>query len=354
VYQPRLSHDGKWVAFLRPAGVFHVELWAIDSNGQNERNLVSVDDLNTIGGGVRDPNAVAIAPYDFSWVPGTHLLAFNTQQVLQGPGLFLLDDFHLVNADSLELRMVLLAGWGGRFQLSPDGEKVALTTPTQIALADLDGSNYRQVLSYTPVITYSDYRFYAHPVWKKDASGLWVAIPPQDPMAEPGEVTSLYEILWTEPTARLVNQVAAVSYIEAPFSYSPDAEYLMYLKESGDPQDHLRELYIAKPDGSGAWMYQRDYLLQFVAWSVDSQCFVYTVGENQSAWLGDIQAPAKAILAEVNPLTQIRWIDADHFLFTRVNTDTVDLFLGNLASPPRLLVEEVDPPLVFDYFLGEQ
>ncbi|HSQ27679.1 MAG TPA: hypothetical protein VLM80_11200 [Anaerolineales bacterium] len=351
VYQPKLSPDGNIVAFLRPSGDFHVQLWAIDTNGENERVLVTIDDLNAIGGGVRDPNAVAIAPYEFEWIPGTQLLAFNTQQILQGPGLFLLDDFHIVDAVSLQLRMVLLAGWGGIFMVSPDGQQVVLSTPSQIALAELDGSNYRQVLVYTPVITYSDYRYYARPVWKLDSSGLWVAIPPEDPLAQPVESTSLYEISAAESTARLVNQIPAVSYIESPVVYSPDAEYLIYLKESGDPEGHLRELYISKPDGSGAWMYQRDYLLKFLNWSIDSTRFVYTVGENQTAWLGDLQAPAQELLTELNPLTQMRWIDSEHFLFARVDLDAVDLYLGNIESPPRLLAEQIDPPMVFDFHL---
>lgn len=352
IYQPNLSPDGQIVAYLRPLGDFQVELWAIDISGQNERLLVSVDDLNTIGGGARDPNALAIAPYEYDWIPGTHQLAFNTQQVLQGPGLFLLDDFHIVNADLLQLKMILLAGWGGVFRVSPDGEKVVLSTPTTIALAEMDGSNYRQVLTYPPVVTYSDYRYYARPVWKMDSSGLWVAIPPADPLSDPVETTALYEIRLSDSEARLVNQVTAVPYIESPVAYSPDAEYLIYLRESGDPQAHLRELYIAKPDGSGAWMYQRDYLLKFVNWSIDSQRFVYTVGENQSAWLGDLQAAAQEMISEVNPIVQMLWIDKDHFLFTRVNLDKVDLYLGNLDSPARLLADQIDPPMIFDYSLG--
>lgn len=351
-FQPKLSPDGKVVAFLRPVGDFQIQLWAININGENERILVSVDDLNTIGGGVRDPNAVAIAPYEYEWVPGTHLLAFNTQQILQGPGLFLLDDFHLVDADNLQLKMVLLAGWGGVFKVSPDGEKVVLSTPDQIAMANLDGSNYRQVLTYKPVITYSDYRYYARPVWKMDSSGLWVAIPPEDPLAEPVEATGLYEILLSEPTGRLVNQINTVSYIESPVSYSPDGQYLIYLMESGDPQAHLRELYISKPDGSGAWMYQRDYLLKFINWSIDSSHFVYAVGENQAAWLGNLQTAAQEVLPELNPITHLQWIDSENFLIARVNLEKVDLYLGNLQSPGRLIAEQIDAPLFFDFYLG--
>jgi hypothetical protein len=91
-YSPRISPDGLVVAFLRPVNDFHLELWAINTDGANERPLVSVADLDTIGGGVRDPNAVAINPFHYKWVLSSstpdkkslHQLAFNTQQVFQG------------------------------------------------------------------------------------------------------------------------------------------------------------------------------------------------------------------------------------------------------------------------------
>ena len=166
----------------------------MDASGDNQRLLVNIEDLNTIGGGVRDPSAVAVTPYQFEWVPGTHLLAFNTQQIFQGPGLSFLDDFHLVDADSLELKFVLLPGWGGSFTLSPDGKKVALATPNNISTANLDGTNYTQVMTYTPVITYGDYRFYASPVWSADSQELRVAIPPADPLAEPAQPTTIWLI----------------------------------------------------------------------------------------------------------------------------------------------------------------
>jgi hypothetical protein len=43
-------------------------------------------------------------------VPGSHKLAFNTQQTFEGPGLFLFDDLHLVDADALTLTTLLPAG----------------------------------------------------------------------------------------------------------------------------------------------------------------------------------------------------------------------------------------------------
>ena len=115
VNRPRLSPDSKVIAYLRPADDFHLEIWAIDIDGKNERKLVSVADLDAIGGGVRDPSALAINPYSFDLAAGTRTLAYNTHQVFQGPGLSLLNDLNLVEADTMQKTNLLLSGWGGEF-----------------------------------------------------------------------------------------------------------------------------------------------------------------------------------------------------------------------------------------------
>jgi len=81
VYSSNISDDGQVIAFLRQVDDFHAELWAINSDGTNERRLISVYDLDEMTADIRDPNSVAINPYHFDWVPGSHKVAFNTQQV---------------------------------------------------------------------------------------------------------------------------------------------------------------------------------------------------------------------------------------------------------------------------------
>ncbi len=182
------------IAYLRPADDFHLEMWAIDVDGENERKLVSVADLDAIGGGVRDPSALAINPYRFDWVPGTHQLAYNTHQVFQGPGLSLLNDLNLVEADTLQKTNLLLSGWGGEFFYSPDGSQIAIVQPDKVILANADGSDYRPVMNYPAVTTYSEYRYYASPVWAADGKSLRLALPPVDPLATPRQPTSLWRI----------------------------------------------------------------------------------------------------------------------------------------------------------------
>ena len=337
IYLPDFSPDGRLVAYLRRVDDFHVELWVIDAAGSHDRKLVSVADLDTIGASVRDPSAVAINPYHFEWVPGTHQLAFNTHQVFQGAGLSINDDFNRVDADSGQLTFVLLAGWGGEFALSPDGVQVALSTPTNIILADLDGANWRNVLTYEPVLTYTSERYYARPRWSADSNSLYVAIPPTDPLADPPQPTALWRIPADGNPAQQVGSVPAVPYQDTPVSFSPDLASLIYLQEIGSPAENRRELRITRPDGSGGWAYAQGYLLQFHGWAVDSQHFLFSLEEDQQMQLGSLNAPATPFLRDPYGVLSVRWLDGERYLFYRQRGELFDLVLGVLGGEEIIL-----------------
>ncbi len=349
VHKVRISPDGEIAAFLRPSGDYYVELWAVDLSGKNERLLVSIGDLNTIGGGELDPSAVAVIPYQFEWVPGTHLLAFNTQQVFQGPGLTLLDDFHLVDADTLELQYVLLPGWGGVFTISPDGEKVAISTPTEVYLANLDGADYVQALTYPAVTTYSDYRYYLQPQWTMDSQALRAAVPPVDPLAEPAQPTSLWLIPADGSGALQTGSVISVPYIESPVSFSPDLKHLVYVKESGEPASVMREIILANSDGSGEDLYQKEHLLRFEGWAADGKGFVFTTGEDQQFWFGSPGKPAQLLSQDLYNLVNIQWIDGQNFLFARFIDNRFALYLGNLQDQAILIDDLISSPPDYDF-----
>ena len=96
IYSLDLSDDGQMIAFTRHVGEVQAELWAVNSDGANERLLVSEQDFKAY-----DPDALAVVPFHFSWVPGSQILAYNTNQVFDGPGLGLYDDLRLVDAETM-------------------------------------------------------------------------------------------------------------------------------------------------------------------------------------------------------------------------------------------------------------
>ena len=355
-HKPVLSDDGALIAFTRLVDGAHSELWVINAGGGDERRLVSIEDLDTIGGGVRDPNAVAIVPYSYQWVPGSHSLAFNTQQVFQGPGQSLLDDLNLVDVDNGELTFLLLAGWGGAFTYSPDGSLVALTTPDAILLMNANGENYRTVLTYERVLTYSEYRYYAQPVWSPDGSFLRVAFPPVEPLAGPDQVTEIWRISADGTQVELEGGLTAVPFFEdlygRPVAFSPDLERLAYLREKGQPAENLRQLRIAKADAGDPWDFHEARLMSFETWAADSRHFVFTTGEDQQAWLGNIDGGIVPFSAHPYGVTRVRWVDDQRLLFLRQGSEAFDFILADMQGRSTLLDSLRGAPPAYDFYLG--
>lgn len=68
----------------------------------------------------------------FDWVPDTHNLLFNTGFPSE-MGVSYRDDLHMMDADTLEWRILRDAGEGGTFLISPKGSQVVMVTPLKSA-----------------------------------------------------------------------------------------------------------------------------------------------------------------------------------------------------------------------------
>ena len=352
VFTLSLSPDGQIVAYLRQVDEMHTELWAINTDGSSERRLVSSADLDALNAAVRDPSAIAVAPYRFEWVPGSHTLAFNTQQTFEGPGLFLFDDLHLVDADALTLTTLLPAGQGGDFYYSPDGKQIAITTFNTFYLMNADGSNRRQMLTYQPVITYSEYRYYAEPVWAQDSSELRLALPPADPLAEARQPTAIWRIPANGEAAQQIGSVPAAPFFMQPVVFSPDFSHLLYLAETGEPAQNLSELYIANGDGQGAWVYQQLSFAQTLTWSPDGQQFTYVTGDPRQAYLGQLEAPVQILGDQTTGVFNLRWVDNYRYLLAREVNGSFEFTLSapGYLDMPSVLIDTISaPPPTFDF-----
>lgn len=344
VYRPSFSPDGQVIAFLRLVDDVHLELWAIDRSGANERRLVSVADLDKIGASERAAGALAINPSHFAWLPGSHTLGFNSCQVFQGPSPARLNDFNLVNADTQALSLALLAGWGGEFVFAPDGSQVAISTPTALILSSLDGGSYRSVLSFEQIITYSEYLYAPLPVWAPDGQSLWVAIPPVDVLAKADQPTALWRIpTGKEALSQQVGSVTAVPFFDALVSSAPDLSRLAYLQESGSPEQMRRALYLAQVDGSASRLYQEGERLQFHGWAVDGEHFFFSLGADQALYLGAPDAEPVRLGEHPYGLLEVHWLGAGRYIFLRQRTgaqpaeEGFDLRLGLMGGGEILL-----------------
>jgi hypothetical protein len=262
----------------------------------------------------------------------------------------LLDDFNLVDADTGLLSYQLLAGWGGEFFISPEGDQVAFSTPTNVILANLDGSNWRSVFVYDLVITYSDYRYYAAPVWSPDGSYLLMALPPTDPLAEPSEPTKLLRIDVASSSTQEIGRVDSVPFFDTPVLYSPDLNHIAYLVSTGGLEENRRLLFFASPDGSGSNLYFEGEMLHFRGWNPIGNQFGFNLGEDQELYLGSLNLPAVNVNPPLFGVIDMHWINAEQFIYLQGIGEQYSLCLADTDGANLIIDSVVNSRIEFDYF----
>ena len=143
------SDDGLIIGFVRGADKSAVyngreeyrtpELWAVNNDGSNVRQLLSADELTALAGGA--PNALRAGLRELKWVPGQHNLAFDVFP--WGLGWEPRDAIWLVDADTGKRRSTLSLGKAG-IRLRPGRGQIALITSKGISSVNADGSDCAQ------------------------------------------------------------------------------------------------------------------------------------------------------------------------------------------------------------------
>ncbi|NLG73512.1 MAG: hypothetical protein GX495_15905 [Chloroflexi bacterium] len=344
-----ISGDGQVIAFLRQADEVHVEMWAVNRDGSNERLLESVEALSDM-----DPGAFAVVPHQMEFFPGTHRLAYNTRQVLQGPGMLLYNDLRVVDTDTLEHGTLLAPGEGGQFHFSPDGSQIAVVTPTEISLVNVDGSNRRDaLLNYERVLTYSEYEYYARPVWAPDSSKLRVAIPPHDSLDPAAPPTTLWEIPTSGSPAVQIGQITAAPFFGSEAMYAPDLEHLLYLKQVGDPAANMYELHLSAADASEDVIVHTASPMTLEGWAPDSTHFVFYQGGTRTPTLGAIDGSLAPLIPDAVSVLEIYWVDAERFIYLDGGlTEEVWSLRLNTVGGESMLIDELSGPIPVVDFTG--
>jgi len=338
----KFSDDGDILAFRRGD-----DLWVIGSDGTGQRLLVSAEDFAGMG-----PAGEEAALNRFEWIPGTHRVAFNTRQRMPF-GQVLNHDLHVVDADTEELVPLLPSGEGGEFHYSPDGHQVALVTPGKISLVDASGGNRRDgVLLHTPVVTHSEYKYYAQPVWAPDSSALQVAIPPADLTARQVQPMTIWRIPAGREPARLVASVETVPLLGSDaIKFSPDLTFVSYAQMRGEdtePQGEFR-LEVRRLANQDVQAYP-DVSSQY-GWAPDSRRFAFQAGRQFpqlriGQWSGLTLAGS---VGAGTSLDDLRWVDAERYLLLArhdaqkgAEGDLWDLVLADTNGSSTILASAED------------
>lgn len=316
---PLISEEGEKIIFYRAGESKLDSLYAINADGTGEQALVTPERLAAFGEAY---DAVWTRLFSLAFVPGTHLLLFNTYYDMQAnyPGRpYAGDDLFIINTDTGKLKQLRGRGQGGNFLVSPDGKWIAVQTLDHIDVIDTQG----QVV-YQNLMTYD--KTEAHVVipmnWTLDSKEL-IILPSEIPESIGGD--SIVRSIWRyavnggmRTEIKLTPEVFFNYY-----SISPDGNWIAYSYDSGglDPNTtsgvylgNLRDgssqlLHTAQPNENTTLV---DVPLYYDGWSPDSVSFIVHNGSFR-LFIGNIHG-------ELVPMGSSRgievsgWIDNKRFL----------------------------------------
>jgi Tol biopolymer transport system component len=297
-----------------------------------------------------DPN-VANSPLSFAWQPGTHMIFFNTRFNLlsgeQGPGERVNNDLWKVDADSGQALNVMSHDSVGRFFLSPDGKHIALSLPQSIGLVDADGSNFRLLLNFPFIKTYSEYAYKPEALWGRASAYFSVAIPSEDPLAGDASAT-LYRVALdgTVQTLGVLSGNFVFGGTVAP-AISPDGSFVIYSRTA---QDNTATLHLARIDGSGdVAVDQRPQPSGFTGfgWAPDSNHFAYAVTPAEGGFLAPVEGPLQSF-ASGAPIAALKWKGVTSFVFVGQANGQWGLYAQAIGNEPRLLASGLNQNAMFD------
>lgn len=333
----KISDDGQWIAFTRSTADFsETSLWAIAFDGSAEHLLISHADFQGMPlHPDTDPDwVVSVFPTMLQFVPNRYSLAFMTAPQFEGPGFFDNKDLWLVDVVSGVRTNLLPAGSGGQFTYSPDGSQIALVTPTDISLINADGSNRRNhVLTYSAVLTYSEFAYHATPLWSPDGSFLRVSIPYSDSLGDPTQPATLYQIPTDGSPAFKIGSVLTAPIQNA--SFSPDLSKIAYNQQVGSASDSTYSIQIANFDGSSSGEEARGNI-NFGRWAADSSHYAYFQWEPRSLYLAQGGVPG-ATLVDSSPADNWQWISSARVLFIHMAAPEWQLRLAALDGTSSLI-----------------
>ncbi len=319
ISEVRISDDGEWIAYtIRDSNEDTADLHSIRFDGSSSQLLLDeagFDALYPLEGFIH----TTLSSMDF--LPRSHTLLFNTRGVFEGPGLAKNDDLLSINVETGQFTPLLPRGEGGDFTASPGGDQIAIMRPDSLSFVDSNGANLRsEVLTFTPVITYSEYFFYPLPVWA-DAS-IVMAVPQQDPFfaEEPGSVwdVNVEPQILTRPDGDLFGPQRQFPIV------SPDGSKLAYFRAADAAGE--QQLVIQQLDTGEQTIYDTGPI-QWKGWGPESDRMVYTKGTGFDLYLGEPGAPP----APLAPGTGLRWINnTNEYLYVAGDPGGWTLMLGDL------------------------
>lgn len=331
ISEMKLSPDHKSFAFTRgpnnnpltlmafePVTSYHLtNLWVIDIDGGNERLLLSQDDLLTY----RQEDTHEVVNFSqFEWLPNSRQIIYSTRGIdplIHDYYVYPNDDLYIIDVSTRQSTPILVAGKGGVFAVSPDGEQVAIGAETGMHLVDLS----KNILYDYPIEfsiqewSVGQYIFRPWPNWAGDSSffititekgGSWpngnmmvwqISMPTNDSPEQPRLLGSyLGNILATQ--------------------LSPDLKYLAVTRLGEGFEIYAletHELLLSIPGSE----YEQQVIFQ--SWHPDSLHFTYMVstvdGNGENTTFSDSLMYSNLCGSSIEIQKPFIWINSSEYIF---------------------------------------
>jgi hypothetical protein len=336
-----ISSDGERVVFTRrPVADGPVEIRVVNRDGSGEGTIAA---SNTWSDLYAHPDLLFNDVNMMAFIPGTHRLLLNTRGVSEGPGLLKYDDLLMLDADTAALTILLAPESGGDFLISPDGLKAALTRADSLSLITTEGGVLRaDAITFTPVVTYSEYQYYPIGQWTPDSAAVGFAIPSSDPLAPDANGT-----LWRLPADG--GPAANVAAITGGFFFtqgslpavSPDLNWVVFLRETGTP--NVNDLFLAHMDGSAETVYVTGRVF-WDGWSPDGARFAFGLDAPMNLQVGAPESPAAPLATG----TKVRWANGTTYVYLSGSAGAWTLMRGSIGGPAVALASPAGDFVSYD------
>lgn len=315
---PSISPDGRVIVFRRGQ-----EMWAVDSSGGSERQLIS----NAFLAGLVTPGVESVEIGRLAWSPAGHSLFFTTIAIAAEVGYRMPQfDLFLVNADGAPDAAIAYesSGSGGVPYVSPDGNMVAMVQGDRVYTMRITGDpSWQLALTFGPILTYSEWVYVPQLVWKADSSGFFVLVPASDPLGNPAEPSLVWEVpLSGTPT--VAQTFLAVPVFEMFPVLAPSGYSSLYLSGTGD----TRTVNVFTT-GAGNVEYATYALgnTGISAWSPDSTRFLFWGDPANTFYVGQVGQPPIPV-GDTPGAMAPRWAGNDRLVYE----DAGDLRLWTIGG----------------------
>jgi hypothetical protein len=345
-HDPFFSDDGKKIIFYR--GYTNNDLYAIDTNGGNEQQIVDVPLL-----AVQDGGQIKA----LTFIKNTHILLFNIYICGKQPEDYPFADCFVstysVNADSGETKEIgqKVSGFSAdehNFELSPNQQYVSIAGSGHINVFSFSSGHFK--LAYFGAFAYSvtrGYVFLPYQYWLPDSSGLIIVsagaresnAPP-----DPPKYYAAWRYTIRNNTATRISLSPLITlYSGCNFSVSPDRNWILFLGYETADIAEMPSLYLGNlMDGSTKKLEQKlnadcpsSYYQSGRRWSPDSKYYAFE---------GTLFAVNGLPIAISGYFTD--WLDATHYLYTvfEKDTKTIKTYAAEIGGESVLLPSPTPTP----------